>query len=82
MAILDKGESGYKHVAITPADDADLTNPVRRIYVGATGTVKFTDLAGTTVTWVGLPAGAYIDCAAKRVWDTDTSASSLVGIYE
>jgi len=66
--------------AITPADDADLANATRAIYVGVTGHLKATLVGGTTVTLNNVPVGV-IWLRATRVWSTGTVASSLVALY-
>ena len=74
-------DSPYENgAAITPADDADLTNATRAIYVGVTGHLKATLVGGDTVTLSNVPVGL-IALRAERVWSTGTTASSLVGLY-
>jgi len=75
---------GAKSVAntaqsITPAD-SDLTSPVEALWVGGSGNVKITTLDGSVVTLVGIIAGSLIPIAVKRVWSSDTTATSIVGL--
>lgn len=67
--------------AITPADGADLAYVTRGIYVGVSGDLKVDMANGTTVTFVGLAAGMIHPIRAKRVYDTGTDATSIVGVY-
>lgn len=66
--------------AITPADDADLANATRAIYVGGTGHLKVTMVGGDTVTLNSVPVGV-IALRATRVFSTGTGATNLVGLY-
>lgn len=68
--------------AITPAD-ADLTTPIRAIYVGTGGDLKVTlcDMtSGTYVTYVNVPSGTRLSGMFTRVWAA-TTASNLLGEY-
>lgn len=66
--------------AITKSDSTNLAYP-SVVYVGGTGNVKVTTAQGSTVTFVGVPAGAVIPVQVIRVWSTDTTATSMVAIY-
>lgn len=66
--------------AITPSDTVNFTRPCRAIYVGAAGTLVIVTLAGNAVTFAGATAGSVIPVAAKRVNQSSTTASSLVGL--
>ena len=67
-------------VSITPNDSANLSAPIRALYVGASGDVKFVDMAGTTITLVGLAAGVFHPVRAVKVFATDTDATDIVGV--
>lgn len=67
-------------VAIVAAD-ADLTRPIRALYVGSTGAVKLTAVDGTVATFASVPAGMVLDVACVRVWSTGTTAGDFTGIY-
>ena len=67
--------------AITPSNDTDLTYVTRGIYVGVAGTLKVDMEDGTTVSFVGLAAGMVHPLRVKRVYDTGTAATSIVGVY-
>lgn len=75
------GASGEKFFAITPSNTVDFAFTVRGIYVGATGDVAAVNEDGTAVTFVGVPTGFILPIRANRVNVTNTTASSLVGLY-
>lgn len=63
---------------ITPADDG--LHEYRALYIGGAGDVKV-DMAesGTAVTFVGVAAGI-LPISVRRVYDTDTTATDIVGL--
>ncbi|MBN2231709.1 MAG: hypothetical protein JW781_02665 [Deltaproteobacteria bacterium] len=67
-------------VSITPSDAANLTNPIRGLYVGVSGDVKIVDMRGNTITFAGLAAGIIHPIRAVKVFDTDTTATDIVGV--
>lgn len=70
---------GRDGVAIVPAD-TNLTRNVRAIWVGTTGDVVLITPEGTTLTFVGVPAGSLLPIWARQV-KAATTAGSIVGIY-
>ena len=76
----DNAAPGVGCFAITPSDTVNFAQIARAIYVGSTGDVVIVNSDGTTCTWAGCPTGFIIPCAAIRVNNTNTHASSLVGI--
>lgn len=68
-------------VSITPHDTNHLTKPIRALYVGVSGDVKITDMAGTAITLVGLAAGIFHPVCAVQVYSTGTTATDIVGVY-
>jgi len=63
------------------SDDADLPEPLRAIYVGATGNLRVLGAADDDpVTLIGVPTGATIVACVRRVLATGTTATSLVGM--
>lgn len=68
-------------VAVTPSDANSFSQPVS-VYVGVSGNVAITPAnGGSSVTFVGLPAGAMVPCQALAVLATGTTATSLVAVY-
>lgn len=66
---------------ITPSDSVPLNfGFTRGIYVGVTGNVKVTTVNGTSAIFVAVPAGYIIPVAAKLIWSTGTTATSIVGM--
>lgn len=67
--------------AVSPNDSADLAYVTRYLYVGVAGDVKVTTMDGDTVTLVGLAAGVLHPIRASKVFNTLTTAQSIVGLY-
>lgn len=71
------------HVCIIdPNDDADLPYVSNGIFVVGSGAVKVTTRGGDVVVLPALPEGAtgmYWPVFVTRVWETDTTATSIVG---
>ena len=65
-------------IAITPAD-SDLSEAIMGLHVGVGGNIRVTTIDGTDVTLVNVGTGATVALGIKRVWTTNTTASSLVG---
>jgi hypothetical protein len=63
--------------AVTPSDVT--VHPYISLYVGVTGDVAVVTEAGTTVTFVAVPAGAILPIRVRQVLDTGTDADSIVG---
>jgi hypothetical protein len=68
--------------SITPSDSANLSAPIRALYVGVSGSVKLVDMNGNTITLVSLAAGVFHPVRAVKVFNTDTTATGIVGVYE
>lgn len=66
--------------AITPNDQAPLTQPTRALYVGAAGDVRVTLLGGDTVTFKSVPAGSVLPLRVSAVLATGTTAGDIVGL--
>lgn len=66
-------------VAVTPSDSVALPANVQALYVGTSGNVALkrpgNDIA---VTYVNVPAGAYIPGRVEYVMATNTTASDIV----
>jgi len=69
-------------VAITPHDTNDLAEQTRGIIVGVSGDVKVDMLGtGTAVVLPSLVAGVVHPFQVTRIYATDTTATSIVGVY-
>ncbi|ODU22776.1 MAG: hypothetical protein ABS87_01000 [Sphingomonas sp. SCN 67-18] len=70
--------------AVSPADaegvtDGSVVRPtIRQLYVGTGGTLKYTSASGIVNT-ITIPDGFILQCAMRRVWQTGTSATNLLG---
>jgi len=68
--------------AITPSDTVNLTRGITRgLYVGVSGDVKVDLANGDTVTFVSLIGGIIHPLRVIRVYTTDTTATSILGVY-
>lgn len=67
--------------AITASDSTNFSFNVRGIYVGGAGAVAAVTEGGTAVTFAAVPAGTILPIRAIRVNSTNTTATSLVGLY-
>jgi hypothetical protein len=66
--------------AITPADNTELPEITRGIYVGGPGNVRAVLRSGADVTFSGLPAGTVLPLRARSIQATGTTATALVGL--
>ncbi len=77
MAIEREG----KGVVVAPNDSTDLPNS-GILYIGGGGTLKVDLIHSGTVTFIGVPPNFWLDrVRVKRVWDTGTSATSILVFY-
>lgn len=65
--------------AITPDDDDELEYTTRSLYVGTGGDVAVTDMRNVDTIIPDVPSGSTLFIRVKKVLDTDTTASGLVG---
>jgi len=68
-------------VAITPNNSTDLATVTRGIYVGVSGDLKVDMFGGQTVTFKDLAAGVLHPIRVKRVYQTGTDATDIIGVY-
>lgn len=67
--------------AITPADAGAIY--ATALYVGGAGNIKVDMENGdSAVTFVGVAAGTVLPIRVSRVYSTDTTATSIVGLRE
>lgn len=67
--------------AITPSDSVNLAYPTRALYVGTGGDIVLLLWDDTTViTLKNVLGGSCLPLCVKRVNETDTGASDLVGL--
>ena len=62
--------------AVTPHDTTNFNSIARALYIGATGNVVLITPAGTTLTFVAVPAGFILPVAKiKEHWSTSMKCS-------
>jgi hypothetical protein len=66
--------------AVTPNDSVDLALKARALYVGGGGSVAVVTRGGSSVTFVGVPAGGYVLAAVDRVLSTGTTATNILAL--
>jgi len=76
-----RGEPGTHGFTITPDDNIELTDLARALYVGEAGNLAVTLFDGTVLTFVGVPAGTFLPIRVRKVRSTNTTASSILGLY-
>jgi hypothetical protein len=67
--------------AITPSDTADLSKAARALYVGGSGNVKVITIDGSVLTFTAVPGGTVLPVRVRRVFNTDTTATSLIALW-
>lgn len=65
---------------VSPHDTTALTRPSRALYIGTTGDLTVTTVAGDTVTFVAVPAGFLLPIRVTHVLDTGTDADDIVSL--
>lgn len=76
------GSSATQAIAVTPNDAADLASGATKgLYLGGTGNVKVDMADGSTVTFIGLAGGVIHPISVKRIYATDTTATSILAVY-
>lgn len=68
-----------EYFAITPDDNADLSEVPRAIYVGTGGNLSVVGPGGN-VLFKNVPSGTILPVATTRVRATTTTAADLVGL--
>jgi hypothetical protein len=67
--------------AVVPSDTANLPTSSKRLWVGGSGNVKLTTVGGSTVTYLAVPAGTYLQVRAQQVFATGTTATNIIAEY-
>lgn len=67
--------------AVTPSDETDFTRLTRALWVGGAGNVVVVWYDDTTSTLEAVPAGTMLPVRAKRVNDTNTTATAIVALF-
>ena len=67
--------------AVTPSDTVALPVASKRLWIGGAGNVTIVTIAGTTLTYTGVPAGTYLHVRASQVKATGTTATNIVAEY-
>lgn len=74
--------SATRAFSITPDDSEDLPRPTRGLLVGVSGDVKVDMFGGDEeVVLPALAAGVIHAVRISKVYNTDTTATSIVGLY-
>ena len=66
--------------AVVPSDSADLAHD-SVCYIGGAGNITVTTVGGSKLTFTGVEKGSILPVKCKKVWDTDTTATLIVGCY-
>ena len=68
--------------SVTPSDSAEFSQPCKALFIGGAGNVTV-DMVndGTNITFVGIPAGMILPIRVTRVYNTGTTATSIVRLY-
>ena len=74
----DRTVPGIDAEEVTTSDSG---NPsYRALWVGGAGDLRVTMKGGADVTFAGVNAGQWMPIQVQRVWATNTTATSIVGI--
>ncbi|WP_127145090.1 spike base protein, RCAP_Rcc01079 family [Pelagibacterium montanilacus] len=67
-------------ISLTPSDAVEIGQPVRGLYVGATGDLAVEMASGEAVIFAAVPAGSILPVRVRKVLATGTLASAIVGL--
>lgn len=67
--------------SITPSNTVNLPAGVIGVYVGGAGAVVLVGKDNTAVTFAAVPVGTVLQCGARRVNSTGTTATNLVALF-
>jgi len=72
---------GYSFTAITPSDTVDESaGPFKAIYVGVGGDIAIVGIDNVAVTFKNAISGSILPLIGRRVNNTNTGATNLIGI--
>lgn len=74
-------DPGVEHYAITPHDSNNEAINFRGVYIGVGGNIVIVSESGVAVAYLNAIAGTIIPMSGKRVNDTSTTATDLVGLF-
>jgi hypothetical protein len=77
----EAGSPARKAFAITPSDVAELSTWATFLYIGTAGDLTVTPVgnsADTGILYADCPAG-WVPVQVRKVWDTGTDATDIVG---
>ena len=66
---------------VIPSDTVPLPIASKRLWVGGAGDVSIVTTGGVSVTYAGVPAGAYLNVRAAQVNATGTTATDIIAEY-
>ncbi len=66
-------------LVVTPSDTTVFSPPFRSLYVGTTGNVTITNMAGTAVAFMNVPSGTTLPVRGTKV-NAATTATNIVAL--
>ena len=81
FAIRNADSPAHGGTAVTPSDSEDLADEARALYIGGDGDVRLISRNGDDLVFVGVVAGSILPIFTVRVYNTDTTASDIIGLY-
>lgn len=78
----DATVSAHRASAVTTSDSVIYAQPTRALYIGGAGNITV-DMAdgGTAVLFVAVQGGTILPIQVTRIYQTGTSATSIVALY-
>ena len=79
-----------KGKAVTPFDTIDIASVSTQsgrgnngcvLYVGVTGNVRVLTAGGNDITFEGIPGGTFMPVQVLRVFNTNTTATSIIALW-
>lgn len=68
-------------IAVTPDDGVELAKVTKALYIGTAGNVSIRAADdASSVTFVGVPAGTILPVRARQVYNSGTTAGSIVAL--